>query len=97
MTELRVADNWLTRLPNNLGAIPHLQTLHLENNRIDRLPPTMGDLRHLTTLDLTRCALTTLAIVPAPHHAEVRGGPPRTAAPLRAASGAHYPAQPIVR
>ena len=70
LTGLRLADNWLTRLPENFGHIPHLRELHLENNRIDRLPPSMGDLGHLTTLDLTRCALTSLAIVPAAHHVE---------------------------
>ena len=59
-TELDLGGMQLTELPERLGQLTQLQSLHLGRNQLTTLPESLGQLMQLQTLDLYSNKLTTL-------------------------------------
>ncbi|KIC76476.1 hypothetical protein DB41_GB00110, partial [Neochlamydia sp. TUME1] len=60
ITSLDLTEIGLTSLSPEIGQLPHLQTLNLENNQLTFLPAEIGQLPHLQTLNLENNQLTFL-------------------------------------
>ncbi len=60
LTELSLANNQLTSLPESLGQLTALTQLHLEDNQLTSVPESLGQLTALTQLRLEDNQLTSL-------------------------------------
>jgi internalin A len=59
-TNLNVASENLTELPESIGQLTRLSTLNLSNNQLTSLPESIGQLTRLSTLNLSNNQLTSL-------------------------------------
>lgn len=53
VTDIYLKENLLTRLPNNIGILEHLESLYVSGNDITELPREISKLRCLKCLDVS--------------------------------------------
>jgi Leucine-rich repeat (LRR) protein len=60
--ELRVRENQLTALPDQIFKLCFLQILDVSRNKLQEVPALLGDLKELRVLDLSHNQITTFQL-----------------------------------